>query len=122
MRELAGGFWIPILLLLVLREGKARDSERTSLLRRVFGGSALGLALVIAGAWLSNAPVGVMASYLLAAMALTVAIVSRSWMPVLAVDCRRRTRARACGLLPGSGGVGTALGRYPTRLRTTRDS
>ena len=43
--ELAGGFWIPILLLLVLREGKARGSDHQSLLRRVFGGSALGLAV-----------------------------------------------------------------------------
>ena len=41
------------------------------------------LALVIAGAWLSNAPLGVMASYLLAAVALTVALLDRSWAPIL---------------------------------------
>lgn len=81
--ELAGGFWIPILLLLILREGRVFDADRTSLPQRIFGGSALPMAAVLAGAWLSNAPVGVMASYLLAALALTVAILSRSWTPVL---------------------------------------
>jgi hypothetical protein len=81
--ELAGGFWIPILLLLILREGKPPSLDRPSLLRRIFAGSALPLAVVLAGAWLSNAPVGVMASYLLAAISLTVAILSRSWIPVL---------------------------------------
>ena len=41
------------------------------------------LALVIAGAWLSNAPLGVMACYLLAAVALIVALLQRSWAPVI---------------------------------------
>jgi hypothetical protein len=86
--ELSGGFWIPLLLLFILREGQSREGNRelsvsTSLFRRVFGGSALPLAIIVAGAWLSNAPVGVMASYLLAAVAVTVAVFSRSWIPVL---------------------------------------
>jgi hypothetical protein len=41
------------------------------------------LALVVAGAWLSNAPLGVMASYLLASVALAVAILRRSWVPIV---------------------------------------
>jgi len=81
--ELAGGFWIPILLLLILKEGQGSNPERVSLYRRIFGGSALPIALVVAGAWLSNAPVGVMAGYLLAAVSLAVALLSRSWLPLL---------------------------------------
>ncbi len=77
--ELAGGFWIPLLLLLVFHD---RDPQG-SLWRRAFDGSAALLALVIAGAWLSNAPLGVMASYLLAAVALTVASLQRSWAPIV---------------------------------------
>ena len=61
--------------------------------RRAFDGSATPLALVVAGAWLSNAPLGVMASYLLAAVALTVALLQRSWAPVL-----RAAIAAALGL------------------------
>ncbi len=81
--ELSGGFWIPLLLLLILREGQRGESADSSGFRRVFGGSALPIALVIAGAWLSNAPVGVMASYLLAAVTVAIAVLSRSWIPVV---------------------------------------
>ena len=49
----------------------------------IVGPTALGLALVVAGAWLSNAPVGVMLSYLLAAVALMMAFLCRSWIPVV---------------------------------------
>ena len=87
--ELAGGFWIPLLLLLVFRDRNAQGS----VWRRAFDGSATLLALVIAGAWLSNAPLGVMACYLLAAMALTVACLQRSWAPVV-----RSATAVALGL------------------------
>ena len=38
---------------------------------------------VVAGAWLSNAPLGVMAGYLLAAVALAAALLQKSWVPVL---------------------------------------
>jgi hypothetical protein len=77
--ELAGGFWIPLLLLLVFRD---RNSQ-APLWRRAFDGSAALLTLVIAGSWLCNAPLGVMASYLLAALALIVALIRRSWAPIL---------------------------------------
>ena len=77
--ELAGGFWIPLLLYFVFRD----RNPQAGVWRRAFDGSAVLLALVIAGAWLSNAPLGVMASYLLAAVALTVALVDRSWAPLL---------------------------------------
>ncbi|HKF49437.1 MAG TPA: 6-pyruvoyl-tetrahydropterin synthase-related protein [Terracidiphilus sp.] len=72
--ELAGGFWIPLLLLLMLRDARPGASERR--------GTVLLLAVVIAGAWLSNAPVGVMASYLLAGVALVAAVMERSCRPL----------------------------------------
>ena len=77
--ELAGGFWIPLLLLFILRD----RNPAASLGRRALDGSALPLALVVTGCWLSNAPLGVMASYLLAAVALVAALLARSWAPVL---------------------------------------
>ncbi len=81
--ELSGGFWIPLLLLLILREGNRDRSEIGSVFQRFFAGSAIPVAIVLAGCWLSNAPVGVMASYLLAAVALVVAALCQSWIPVL---------------------------------------
>ena len=72
-------FWIPLLLLLILRD----RNPSGSLLRQACDGSAAPLALVVAGAWLSNAPLGVMASYLLAAVALTVALLRKSWAPAV---------------------------------------
>ncbi len=87
--ELAGGFWIPLLLLLIFRD----RNPQGSVWRRAFDGSATLLALVVAGAWLSNAPLGVMACYLLAAVAFTVALLQRSWAPVL-----RSATAVALGL------------------------
>jgi hypothetical protein len=77
--ELTGGFWIPLLLLLILRE----RNRSGSVWRRAFDGSAILLAAVVAGTWLSNPPLGVMASYLLGAVALVVALLRRSWAPVL---------------------------------------
>lgn len=77
--ELAGGFWIPLLLLLIFRD----RNPNGSVWHRAFDGSATLLALVVAGAWLSNAPLGVMACYLLAAVALSVALLQRSWAPVV---------------------------------------
>jgi len=73
------GFWIPLLLLFILRERNTDGGVG----RRAFDGSTLLLALAVAGAWLSNAPLGVMASYLLAAVALGLAVLRRSWAPVL---------------------------------------
>ncbi len=77
--ELAGGFWIPLLLLFALRD----RNPAASLWSRALDGSALPLALAVAGAWLSDAPVGVMASYLLAAVALAAALLARSWFPIV---------------------------------------
>jgi hypothetical protein len=77
--ELAGGIWIPLLLLFTLRD----RNPAASVMKRALDGSTVPLALVVAGAWLSNAPVGVMACYLLAAVALGLALLERSWAPVL---------------------------------------
>lgn len=87
--ELTGGFWIPLLLLFALRN----RNPGGSVWRRTMDGSTAPLALIVAGAWLSNAPLGVMASYLLAAVALTTAVLWRSWAPVL-----RASLAAAVGL------------------------
>jgi hypothetical protein len=77
--ELAGGFWLPLLLLFVLRDRQ----PSAGLWRRAFDGSAALLALAFAGAWLSNDPLGVIASYLLAAVTLITAFLWRSWAPIL---------------------------------------
>jgi hypothetical protein len=77
--EYAGGFWIPLVLLFILRERKPGGR----VMQRAFDGSTALLAVTVAGSWLSNPTVGVMACYLLAAVALTLAIVARSWAPVL---------------------------------------
>jgi hypothetical protein len=88
--ELAGGLWIPLLLLFILRD----SNSSASLWHRVFDRSTAPLALVVAAAWLSNPPVGVMASYALAAVALAAALLSQSWAPVL-----RASIAVSLGLL-----------------------
>lgn len=77
--EFAGGLWIPLLLLYILRDRQPSSGT----VRRAFDGSTVPLALVFAAAWLSNAPLGVIASYLLAAVALLAAILWRSWAPIL---------------------------------------
>ncbi|HZB87162.1 MAG TPA: hypothetical protein VE291_00740 [Terracidiphilus sp.] len=77
--ELTGGFWIALVLHFALRERE----PQARLTHRAFDGSAAPLVLAVAGAWLSNAPLGVMASYLLAAVAAVAALTSRSWAPVL---------------------------------------
>jgi hypothetical protein len=101
--EFTGGFWLPLILLFALR---ARATAPRSILSRFFSrkggtpetptnvhptvtwsrafdGSTVPLALVLAGAWLSNPPLGVIASYLLAAVALLWALLNKSWAPVL---------------------------------------
>ena len=87
--EMTGGFWIPLLLLFALRDRNAADDLR----RRALDGSAAWLTLVMAGVWLSNVPLGIMASYLLAAVALTAAVSRRNWAPVV-----RATIAAAVGI------------------------
>ncbi|HEY1985390.1 MAG TPA: hypothetical protein VGG85_08275 [Terracidiphilus sp.] len=85
--ELTGGFWFPLMLLFALRnrieDTPSDGAKRVPLVRRAFDGSALLLTLVVAGAWLSNAPVGVMLCYTLAAVALTTALLGHSWAPLL---------------------------------------
>jgi hypothetical protein len=80
---------MPLIFLLLLRDG----NPSAPAFRRALDGSAALLALAMAGAWLSNVPVGVMASYLLAAAALAVAWTERSWAPVL-----RATAGAAVGI------------------------
>jgi len=77
--EMAGGFWIPVLLLFALRD----RTPGAAVWRRALDGSALPLALAVAGCWLCDAPLGVMGSYLLAAVALIAAVLARSWFPVV---------------------------------------
>jgi hypothetical protein len=77
--ELMGGFWIPLLLLFLLRE----RAPGAPVWRRAFDGSTAGLALLVAAAWLSNAPLGVMACYLLAAVALALALLRQTAAPLL---------------------------------------
>jgi hypothetical protein len=95
--EFAGGFWLPLLILFALRDRSdqvvilsgERDSERSRrtrfsrLFRRAFDGSTVPLAIALAGAWLSNLPLGVIAGYLLAGIALLWAIVNKSCAPLL---------------------------------------
>jgi hypothetical protein len=134
--EFAGGFWLPLIVLFVMRDrpnsacwvphvprawGRGSDAEspiepsqsggkpqiptdgvptvpRTwgpgseaspaiepacSLFRTVFNGSTAPLALALAGAWLSNLPLGVMAGYLMAGVALLSALLNKSWAPLV---------------------------------------
>jgi hypothetical protein len=83
--ELTGGFWIPLLLLFALRGGLRPAALRGSrrITAQVVNRTVIALALVVAGAWLSNGPVGVMGSYLLAAVAVVSSALARSWMPLL---------------------------------------
>ena len=76
--ELTGSFWMPLLFLFLLRDNHPDSSGW----RRAFDGSATLLALVVAGAWLSDAPLGVIASYSLAGLALVTALLRRSWAPI----------------------------------------
>jgi hypothetical protein len=77
--ELTGGFWIPLLLLYALR----RRSTQGSFRERTFDGSAAPLALIVAGIWLSNGPVGIMSGYLLVAVALVSALIEKSLVPLV---------------------------------------
>jgi hypothetical protein len=122
--EFAGGFWLPLIVLFVMRDlpssgcpilssaaaekvgnpqismegvrvppvpriwGPGSDAELPAeppqpLLRRAFNGSTAPLAIALAGAWLSNLPLGVMAGYLMAGVALLCALINKSWAPLL---------------------------------------
>jgi hypothetical protein len=75
--ELAGGFWIPLLLLLQLR----RSTQSGSLVQRSLA-CVVPLSLVVTGVWLTNGPLGIMASYVLVATAVISAALAKSWAPV----------------------------------------
>jgi hypothetical protein len=77
--EFAGGFWLPLIVLFVMRDRR----PSTSFFRRAFDGSTAPLALALAGAWLSNLPLGVMAGYLLAGVAFLSACLKKTWAPLL---------------------------------------
>ena len=70
--ELAAAAMIPLLLLYALRKAS-----------RPFDGGIAPLALIFATIWLTNAPAGVIASYLLAFAAVSAAAFQHSWMPLL---------------------------------------
>jgi len=98
--ELAGGFWIPLLLLFAIRD----SNPAAPVWRRALDGSAFPLALIVAGVWLSDVPAGVMASYLLAAVALAAALLARSWFPVVRAFISFALGASLCGsfLIPAA--------------------
>jgi len=77
--ELTGGFWLPLLLMFLLRD---RNPSGT-VWKRAFDGSAAPLALVMAGIWLSNGPLGIEANYLAFAVAILCAALLASWAPLL---------------------------------------
>lgn len=77
--ELTGGIWVPLVMLYMLRD----RNPSASVLTRAVDGSAALLAMPLAAAWLSDAPLGVMASYLLAAMALALGLLTRSLAPII---------------------------------------
>ena len=97
--EMTGGFWVPIMLMLMLGSEASPPTLATKTKTPggrgtpVFVRPALLLALVVAGAWLSNAPLGVMLSYLLAGLAVLLALMRKSWLPIV-----RATIGAALGL------------------------
>jgi len=100
--ELSGGLWMALLFKFALR---GRFGKALPVWRSVFDGSAAALALVVAGAWLSNPTVAVMACYLLVVLAVVAALASRSWAPVLraAVAAPLGIALTAVYLLPVAG-------------------
>lgn len=98
--ELTGGFWIPLLLLFCLRDRNPSGSIR----QRTLDGSTLPLALVVAGCWLSNGPVGVMGSYLLAAVAIAASLLGRTWTHLFraSIAAALGIAVDACYLIPAA--------------------
>lgn len=81
--ELAGGIFVPLLLLFLLRGRNPPPPAPAPFWSRTFNGSAVPLALVITATWLTNAPVGLMVCYLLAGVALLQSLLERSWTPIV---------------------------------------
>ena len=68
------------MLFVLSRNTKSTASE--TLLQRLLWG-VVPLSLVVAGIWMTNGPLGIMASYLLAATALVSAAIRKSWEPLV---------------------------------------
>ena len=88
--ELAATAWIPLLLLFAWNQpdfpvsgSPVSESPISGSRSAAFNGSAAPLAVILAATWLTNAPAGVMASYLLAFSALGTALILRQWWPIL---------------------------------------
>ena len=79
LSELAAAAWIPLLLLYAWREPPV--NAKNPLIPDPY--SLVPVSLVLAAVWLTNAPSGVMASYLLAFAALSAAILQRKWQPIV---------------------------------------
>ncbi|MGD1106327.1 MAG: 6-pyruvoyl-tetrahydropterin synthase-related protein [Terracidiphilus sp.] len=92
-------------------------ARRAPLATRILDGSTVPLALALAGAWLSNLPLGVIAGYLLAGVALLWAPVNKSWAPLL-----RAAVATVLGLgLAAIYWVPAALERHWVDIRQATD-
>ncbi len=81
--ELAAGIWLPLLVFYALRHTSADPPALSVRTWDFYPNSTLLLALTIAAIWLTNAPAAVMASYLVAAIALWRTIAERQWQPIL---------------------------------------
>jgi hypothetical protein len=79
--ELAGGFWIPLLLLFQLGSNTKTTVSGTLLQRMLIG--AVPLTLVVTGIWFTNGPLGIMTSYLLVATAIVSSAIRKSWEPMV---------------------------------------
>ncbi len=80
--ELAGGAWIPLVLLYGIRNFNVAG-QRGLARQFTHKGTVVALAIAVAGSWLSNPTVGVMACYLLAAIAVISSALQSSWWPAL---------------------------------------
>ena len=110
--EMLAAALIPLLLLFALR----RRNQSGTFWQRTCDGSAAPLALVIAAIWLSNGPVGIMAAYLLAAIAFTCAVIEKSLVPPCPRRRRHRRRHGAGCLLSHPRHRRTQLGQHPVRF------
>jgi len=83
--ELTAAIWIPLLLLFAWRPPRPSVApiNRQHIFHNFDCASAAMVAFLLALTWLTNAPAGVMASYLLGFAALAAAILRRAWWPTL---------------------------------------